>query len=177
MIFRIAEGLADFSNVLTLYNSSFPENERRLYTGAPDFMEFAGTHNDRFHILLAETEDGNFQGFITYWSFDDFVYVEHFAVVRSLRGGGTGTALLSYLAEICNKSILLEVESPVDDITCRRVRFYEKNGFRIFDGFRYIQPPYSPDQCGLELKLMLKGPYSPSEPSDLAEFLRVVYNA
>ncbi len=177
MKFRNVIDRQDFSDVLKLYTDSFPENERRLYSGVSAFMDFADRHGDRFNILIAENEEGRFMGFITYWEFDRFVYVEHFAVETSMRGTGVGTELLSYLKNISDRSLLLEVEPPVDEMTRKRIGFYEKNGFRLFDGFRYIQPPYGPGQSGMELKLMLYGPYTPASPSELAEFHRIVYDA
>lgn len=177
MRFRVAADGGDYGNVLELYNSAFPVDERRLYRDVRDFRAFAESRIGKFYILVAETDDSNFMGFISFWKFEKFVYVEHFAVVEDFRGIGVGTALLEALSQLAGDELLLEVELPVDDLTCRRVRFYEKSGFRLFDGFRYIQPPYSPAQNGMELKLMIKGDFVPSSVSDLSEMLREVYNA
>lgn len=177
MRFRVPFTEDDFSNVLKLYNSAFPEDEKRLYADVTDFRKFACKRKGRFEILIAEDDAENFLGFITYWKFDKFVYIEHFAVEEVSRGTGVGTALLSALSEIVGDNLLLEVEPPVDDTTRNRVRFYEKSGFHLFDGFRYIQPPYSPLQNGLELKLMLKGTFVPDSLGDLSQMLREVYNA
>lgn len=52
-------------------------------------------------------------GFITYWDFDSFYYVEHFATNPALRNGGYGKRTLEYLCNYLKRPIVLEVERPV----------------------------------------------------------------
>ncbi|MGM9865461.1 MAG: GNAT family N-acetyltransferase, partial [Muribaculaceae bacterium] len=92
-------------------------------------------------------------GLVTVWEFDGFSYVEHFAVQPGLRGAGVGSWVLSQLRE----PVILEVEPAGSTPEAeRRIRFYERNGFRVLD-VQYVQPPYSPELPELELKLMLRG--------------------
>ena len=51
---------------------------------------------DRFHLdvyLDGET----LVGFIGYWDFDDYLYIEHYAINSDLRGGGWGSRILEAL--------------------------------------------------------------------------------
>ena len=69
--------------------------------------------------------------------------------------------------------VVPEVEIPEgdeDDMTRRRVRFYERCGFMPFPSFRYIQPPYSPGLPSLELMLMAS-----SESVSLEEATRLLH--
>lgn len=59
------------------------------------------------------------------WETEDFCYLEHFAVQPSLRGHGTGSTLLRQLLQR-EKPLILEIELPEDEITCRRKHFYER---------------------------------------------------
>ena len=47
-----------------------------------------------------------------------------------------------------------EVEPPIDEMTKKRVEFYEGLDFELLDYF-YLQPPYSKDKNPIELKLMI----------------------
>ncbi len=69
------------STIHELYHSAFPANERRPWAE----MELLEMNEKRFTIKSI-SRDGTFCGFITSWNFDDFVYVEHFAVADALRG-------------------------------------------------------------------------------------------
>ena len=68
-----------------LLHSAFPKDERR-----DDKMQRAYTDNlENFHCLLIRDFD-NPIGLITYWQFEDFVYVEHFAIHEKHRNQGIG---------------------------------------------------------------------------------------
>ena len=83
--------------------------------------------------------------------------------------------MLRHLTEGVSPSVLLEVEMPETDFARRRIGFYERNGFRVRDEFKYIQPPYSPGQPSLELLLMTHGDVPLRSSLDLAEMLSDVY--
>ena len=56
-----------------------------------------------------------------------------------------------------NKPIILEVEVPLDEMSKRRIGFYERLGFILRNDIFYFQPPYEEGMNGLELKLMHTG--------------------
>ena len=142
---QISQVYANDSNSLKfierIYTESFPLDERR------DFSEV---------IRLLEENDNFFIGFISYWEWNDFSYVEHFAVDSSCRGSGYGATAMTELLKRINNPAVLEVEKPLDNISQRRIRFYERLGF-VLCTRSYTQPPYSPEKQPLELYLMSFG--------------------
>ena len=136
-----------------LLQSAFPPDERR----DDDLQRANADANDKFHCLLIEKAE-NPIGLLTCWDFGSFVYVEHFAILEELRGGGLGMkALLLFLKDM-NRPVVLEVEMPriKGDITHRRIAFYRRAGFSLRK-MAYKQPPYREGDGWLPMKLMTYG--------------------
>ncbi len=95
-------------------------------------------------------------GFITYWDFDNFYYVEHFATNPVLRNRGYGKHTLEHLCSYLKRPIVLEVERPVEEMAKRRISFYQRQGFTLW-GKEYWQPPYKPGDDFLPMYLMVHG--------------------
>ena len=95
-------------------------------------------------------------GFITYWDFDSFYYVEHFATNPALRNGGYGKRTLEYLCNYLKRPIVLEVERPIEEMAKRRISFYQRQGFTLWEK-DYSQPPYKPGDDFLPMYLMVHG--------------------
>ena len=142
----------ELEQIRQLYFDSFPPEERRPWESlvAPE---------DDGPILRTVQHDGVFAGMISYWDFGAFAYVEHFAILPSLRGGGTGAKTLAALKDALVKPIVLEVEPPCEDnpMAARRIGFYHRNGFETLD-YDYIQPPYAPGLPSVPLILMSTDP-------------------
>ncbi|TDL49728.1 N-acetyltransferase [Paenibacillus dendritiformis] len=138
----------DFDKVFTLMKASFPENERRTYTGQKELL------SDSHYRLITET-DGNNEiiAFLAAWEFPLFRFVEHIAVDPGIRGTGVGRKLMTSYIEESVQPILLEVELPITDLAQRRVSFYERLGFHI-NHFEHVQPPLQNGQPSLPLKMM-----------------------
>ena len=77
-----------FDASFSLYESSFPPNERR--TRADHLLALQDTD----FLPLGAVEDGRLLADVFVWQTEDFVYLEHFAVQPSLRGQGTGSRIL-----------------------------------------------------------------------------------
>ena len=137
-----------------LLHSAFPSDERR-----DDEQQRAYTdRNDKFHCLLIRDLNTPV-GLITYWDFEDFVYVEHFAIHEDLRNGGLGGQAMKTFLQEMNRPVVLEVEMPLikGDITHRRIAFYRRQGFSL-RRLPYKQPPYREGDKWLPMKLMSTGP-------------------
>ena len=52
---------------------------------------------------------------------------------------------------------VLEVEMPTDDLSRRRIAFYERHGFALWKKCAYMQPPYRPTDEPLPMLLMVEG--------------------
>lgn len=130
---------------------SFPPEEYRKLEHLREYTDRTGNfHNN---IIF---DDETPVGFITYWDFDGFYYVEHFATNPALRNGGYGKRTLEYLREILKLPIVLEVERPVEEMAKRRINFYQRQGFVLWDK-DYQQPPYKPGDDFLPMYLMVNG--------------------
>jgi ribosomal protein S18 acetylase RimI-like enzyme len=141
------------SAIRRLYESSFPVDERRCFN---DVVRLAETE-PAFHADIYSTEghDG-VVGFVFYWHFAPFLYVEHFAVCENLRGQGHGRAVFRDFLTRSDRPVILEVERPEDETSRRRIRFYERLGLTRSD-VPYMQPPYGPDRQPVPLALMSCG--------------------
>lgn len=139
---------SSFENLLV---SAFPPEERRSLEHQREVTDL----NANFHpcVLL---DQGEFVGLITYWQGPGFVYVEHFATLPELRGAGLGKEAMQLLLAHVGCPVVLEVEPPVDEIKQRRIGFYQRNGFQLWQRV-YLQPPYQTGLPAVRLLLMACG--------------------
>lgn len=80
-------------------------------------------------------------GFITYWNLNSFYFFEHFATLPEMRNKGYGKMVLTKLQAELRAPMVLEVEYPEEETQQRRIRFYERQGFELWQD-DYKQPPY-----------------------------------
>jgi GNAT superfamily N-acetyltransferase len=133
------------------YTGSFPETERRTFALVRDLIE----KNAGFTVY-AFFNEGKYIGFITTWQFESFTYIEHFAIDKPARNGGFGSSVMKWFIEKFSSPIILEAELPENDISMRRIGFYERIGFKP-DNHYYEQPPYHPNGEWLPMLLMYYG--------------------
>jgi len=136
----------EFETIKNLYLLAFPVEERREFDELKKQLYY---DECVVNLIIA---DGKVAGFCIIWDFSDFVFLEHFAIDPELRGLGIGEGVLTLLREKY-PVILLETELPVDEISQRRVKFYQRNGFRMLQR-QYIQPSYGKNKPEIELQLM-----------------------
>ena len=162
MLQRINE--TDFSEIYRIMQASFPDDEYRLYN--EQLALFEEPEYRIYYVPVTgwegsgDNSHGNSAmhaaGFLAVWEFESFTYIEHFAVDPVLRNSGTGSAMLQELVRKYQKQICLEVELPEDELTRRRIGFYERNGF-VFNEYPYIQPPISKGKSPVPLRVMTYG--------------------
>lgn len=121
-----------------LFESAFPKDER------PPFSRLKHRDRSKFHFLVAsnggdEEDDGYPVGILTYWTFDDFVYVEHFAIAEELRNQGFGKAVFLDFMMQQPDQVLLEIEVPHDEQSEYRTEFYSSMG--LFRNVQYYEQP------------------------------------
>ena len=143
MLQRINE--TDFPEIYRIMQASFSDDEYRPYD-----EQLALFEEPEYRIYYMPA------GFLAVWEFESFIYIEHFAVDPALRNSGTGSAMLQELVRKYQKQICLEVELPEDELTRRRIGFYERNGF-VFNEYPYIQPPISKGKSPVPLRIMTYG--------------------
>lgn len=155
-----------------LFESAFPDEER------PPFGELKRRNKQQFHFMVAtnDTDDGDeFVGILTYWTFDEFVYVEHFAIDEELRNLGLGKAVFLNFLSLQQKQVVLEVELPHDEISEHRIEFYGSMGL-VASPYQYLQPSYHHDQVTVPMMIMTKYEIDEDEFTEIREILyREVY--
>lgn len=135
-----------YSSAMELYAQSFPHHEQRQAFSQAAIMADPAYH---FYRIM----DGDvFVGIILNWQTDDFIYVEHFCIMPKLRGCGYGRQALKLLGGL-GKTVILEIDPPVDAVAVRRKRFYESVGY-VGNGFSHVHPPYHEGHKGHELVVM-----------------------
>lgn len=147
--FRRIESVTDhyFTELYDLYSVAFPPGERRNWAG----LEHELAYEKRFHAH-ALLQNDQFVGFFNYWTFERFLYLEHFAIDSNLRGQLIGRKVMEKFREQAQLPIVLEVEMPNNSMAIRRIRFYEELGYTVLSHY-YAQPPY--DGKGFLLPMLL----------------------
>jgi ribosomal protein S18 acetylase RimI-like enzyme len=157
--FKTITGIAGLSSIWNLYCATFPINERRELES---LQMLIGNNECEINQITIQNEQP--AGLCIFWSFREFLFLEHFAVEPELRGLGIGEQTLALLREKC-PLILLETEPPVDEISERRIKFYQRNGFKLLHR-QYFQPSYGGNKPPVEMKLMCNGIDFSSEELD-----------
>ncbi len=151
----------DFDAVYSIMEKSFPSDERRSYEKQRALLD------EKKYSVFALQGEKSIKAFISTFVFNDFAYVEHFAVSPDFRNQGLGSIILNELKSTLNKSLCLEVELPNTELAKRRIDFYKRNGFYLND-YPYMQPPFSSDKNAVPLLVM-----TTERTLDKAEFERV----
>lgn len=134
----------------TLYAKSFPVFEQRTQT--QQAVAFASPY---YHLDLYY-EDHVFIGFIAYWQFEQYSYVEHFAVHDMHRGRGYGAQLLNQFTQEQARQVILEIDPIADEISAARWRFYQRCGFSQ-NSYLHTHPPYRDGYAGHPLVILSSG--------------------
>lgn len=137
-----------FSKFYALYLSSFPSVERRSWDG----LEHELLYEKRF-FANAILRNEMFVGFLNYWKFEHFYYIEHFAIIPVLRGQKIGSEALTVFLQQNQLPIILEVEMPNTPLNIRRIEFYKKHGFAAL-AQNYEQPAYQENGASFAMKVM-----------------------
>ncbi len=160
----------DFDKIWGIYESSFPEDERRSRSQQKILFD-----NERYSFFGAY-DSGSVVGLISYWDLKDFSFIEHLAISDSRRGGGLGSSVLEKFVSDYGKSqngegslLVLEVDRPKDKESIRRVEFYTGNGFVLNPVFNYYQPPLGEGKNAVPMFLMT----SPKEIEDNGQYAMI----
>ncbi|MDR0825366.1 MAG: GNAT family N-acetyltransferase [Prevotella sp.] len=141
----------ELSFVENLYIESFPRSERRPVETMLDLYR-----GDSPFVISVAIEGGQPVGFLTYWDLDEFVFAEHFAISPGFRNIGYGREVMELFMQ-ASKPIILEVELPATILSERRIGFYQRLGFRLWENVQYLQPAYRNDGNAIPMKLMSYG--------------------
>lgn len=118
-----------------LYACSFPLFEQRT-----EEQQRTAFDNPSYHLVAYEANE-ILVGFISYWEFDDYLYIEHFAINARMRGKGYGSDILRSFIRSTEKIILLEIDPVTDNVSEARLSFYKTCGFHE-NPYSHKHPPY-----------------------------------
>lgn len=141
-------GYQHINTLEQLYTTSFPEHERRSFA---QLLQLLPEPDMYVHALEL---DGHAVGLSIHWQFKDFLYLEHLAIAPERRGQRLGQQAMQWLLKQANSRLVLEVEPPTDEITRKRIAFYERLGLVHHAAFAYRQPPYLKGGTAVPLHLM-----------------------
>ena len=136
-----------FAEFWSIYAESFPLNERRDYEQQIEVL-----NNPAYQLDIYFSED-KLSGFISFWNSKEFIFIEHLAITPAFQNKGLGSSLLKLFIESHLIPVILEIEPPIDNITNRRLRFYDSLGF-VMNSHFHFQPPYHPDDKPLQLNIL-----------------------
>lgn len=135
-----------FAVCFSLYETSFPVWERR---GLAEQLRLLAEPD--YHCE-AVTADGTFVGLLCWWALDTGCYVEHLATAPALRGHGLGAEIMRAM-QARHTSMVLEIDPPEDEISRRRLGFYQRLGFVVND-YDYRQAAYRLGMEDVPLRLL-----------------------
>ena len=135
-----------FDLVFSKMVAAFPFEERR------DISDQKECLNNKFFRFFEIFDDENDVGFIALWDFPEFVFIEHLAIDEDKRAGGYGSKTIELLKASYKKPLILEAEAPETEQQIKRIRFYERLGFKI-NAYDYEQPSYHGGE-GVPLKIL-----------------------
>ena len=135
-----------FDLVYEKMTTAFPFEERR------DFSDQKECLNNRFFEFSEIFDNETAVGFIALWNFPEFIFIEHIAIDEKMRSGGYGSKAIGLVKEIYKKPIILEAEAPETEQQIKRIRFYDRLGFKI-NSYNYEQPSYHGGE-GVPLKIL-----------------------
>lgn len=136
-----------FDQLFELMEEAFPLCERRTY----DEQKKLFLRKD-YHVY-GLLEENDVIAFIAVFETANLHFVEHLATSVKYRGAGLGRKLLETYIKGSEKTVILEVEHPNHDLAKRRIHFYERIGFTLYE-VDYVQPPFHSFEQPLPLYLM-----------------------
>lgn len=136
-------------NVLELYESAFPENER---TGNEQFLAMIDHCPQMSFNVISEHDQ--LDGMAVIWDLGICRYLLYLAVTEKQRNHGLGAETLRLLKQQSSLPIIGEIEYASEDnpMAARRIGFYQRNGFSIAsDDPKILNSSHYYDSCHLML--------------------------
>ncbi len=158
----------DFDQVYAILEQSFPEDERRPYDEQKALLRRA----DYRIYGVRDGRSGRVRAFVSVYRFEDFTYIEHFAVCEQDRNRGLGASVLQSLFKLLPARVCLEADPPETEIAARRIAFYRRNGLYP-NPYPYMQPPISAGKRAIPLVVLTSG--SVADEAEFCNIRRTLY--
>ena len=135
-----------WNKVWTLYEESFPIAERRKLED-----HLRACENEHFHPLSI-WDGSQLIGIAFFWEWDNYRYIEYLAVSPELHGQGFGSQIIKQIRD-SEHIIILEIDPLINELSVRRLQFYERAGFTLTP-YRFMHLPYRIDGVLQELLIL-----------------------
>lgn len=135
-----------YEKAMKLYKISFPEHEQREEISQKNILK-----NKEYKFELIYDED-IFVGIVLYWETKEYIYIEHFCILPEMRNKKYGEKVLNLMKEK-NKTVILEIDPPIDEISVKRKNFYNRSEF-VENKYYHVHPPYHKGNQGHKLVIM-----------------------
>lgn len=132
--------------VWNLYEDSFPVAELRKLED-----HLRACQNELFYPMSI-WENDQLIGIAFYWEWSNYRYVEYLAVSPELHGHGYGSQIIKQIRD-SEHTIILEIDPLINELTVRRLQFYERAGFTLTP-YRFMHLPYRLDGAPQELLIL-----------------------
>lgn len=141
----------DYQTIETLYLESFPAQERLPF----EVLHLGARPSGIYYKLEKVMIDDRCVGLMSSVESSSFILLFYIATLPTVRGGGIGVQLLEALKLRCSteRPLIAEVEYVTDDITRRRVGFYERNDLTI-QPYNYTMPDQTNPNQSVALHIM-----------------------
>lgn len=127
-ITRITDKTPDITHIRNLYETAFPENERR------DLEDLIDENSEGMEFFSFCDED-RFIGILSLLSYKDLTHIMYLAVSEEYRNCGYGSNILKWLKEFkSSQRIIADLERIMPDAENNDQR-KRRNGFYIRNGF------------------------------------------
>lgn len=137
----------DFEKMFDIMQQAFPPAEYR-----PKEKQYAILSDPNYSNNVLK-ENCEILAFIATWKLPKFIFAEHFAVLKELRGQGIGSEFLKTYINTLDLPLVLEVENLSDTISLKRIEFYKRLGFILTD-ICYDQPNFQKYSTKIPLRIM-----------------------
>lgn len=145
------------------YTTTFPPEERRE---TEQFLDLFNNSNTQITSILVNDEE---IGYLIFWHFSEFVFIEHFEVFSEYRNQKFGQKILEKLKEIYPHLVLEAEPEHLNEIAKRRIDFYQRCGFSIINK-NYIQPSYGIGKPSVKMYLL-----STNFPLNTSKIIQEIY--
>jgi ribosomal protein S18 acetylase RimI-like enzyme len=135
------------SRLYSAYEKTFPADERR------DKEQFLTLIEKPDCYIFGVNLEEKLVGYLILWELETCHFLEHFEVFEEFRNLKLGEKILTELKEKMNRIVLETEPRNLNEMTARRIGFYERNGFSVIDE-NYVQPSYGEGKNALQLFLL-----------------------
>ncbi|SFI22411.1 GNAT family N-acetyltransferase [Halpernia frigidisoli] len=166
MEFNLIDEFEDFrvKSIFEAYCDTFPENERRSES------QFENLFKKEKVSVFSIVNNSQFIGYFIMWDLEGFAFLEHFEIFEAFRSNNFGSEVLQKLKENYSKIILESEPEHFNSIAGKRIKFYQRNGFKIISE-NYIQPSYGEGKPDLNLLL-----FANFQPKNLEKITENIYD-